>query len=1013
MRTLCLATALTLTSLAPVCSRAAAADSLVPTRLRVEYRVNPLGIDVTRPRLSWVLRSAAPAKRGQAQTAYQVLVAGSPEELEGGHGDLWDSGKVASDQTIHVVYAGPALVSRQHCYWTVRVWDRDGKESPWSEPAHWSMGLLERSDWGAQWIGDPEAILDAEREADARRKVHSGYKSQAGSVDDHRWVVLDLGTRQEIDGLRLHPAQPYDWPPDTPAYFFPVRFKLEAANEADFSDARTLVDRAGEDQPAPAITEPPLYRFDPAGARYVRLTMTRLRPVTEILSRVALAEMEVLSGERNVARGAAVTAPEALAGPGWSKDYLVDGRTRAEHGDPIGLPATLLRKSFNVNGAIRRAMVHVTAQGLYDLRVNGHRVGDHLLAPEWTSYHERIQYQTHDVTELLRAGENVVGALLGTGWYIGRIGLFPDRHVYGTQPQLLLRMDVELADGSTQTIVSDGTWRFTSDGPIRSSDILDGEVYDARKEMPGWDAPGFEDSTWKAVQADGDLGEAKLVRQRNEPIRVVKELEPVSISEPEPGVYVFDMGQNMVGFCRLKVRGPAGATVTLRHGEMLNNDDTLYTVTLRTAPQVDRYTLRGGGEEVFEPVFTYHGFRYVELTGLPARPAADAITGRVMHSASPDTGAFETSSSFMNQLMSNIVWTQRANMHGIPEDCPQRDERLGWMGDIQSFSQTAIFNMDMAAFLTKWLQDVRDDQAADGRYPDFAPNPSVVLGQDRFFGVPAWGDAGTIVPWRVYQNYADTRLIEQHFESARRWVDFIHEKNATLLWENARGNDYNDWLNGDTLIHEGWPTTGGMVPKPVFATAFFAHSTELVAKMAAVLGRETEAERYRELFAGIKAAFNAAYVKADVRIEGNTQAGYALALRFDPLPEELGSRAARHMVDALDRYDGHLSTGIQTTNRLMLELTRNGYDEEAYRLLSLRTFPSWGFMIENGATTIWERWDGYVKGRGFQNPGMNSFNHWAIGAVGEWMWRHIVGINPDEAQPGSSTSSFGHVPAAG
>lgn len=311
--------------------------------------------------------------------------------------------------------------------------------------------------------------------------------------------------------------------------------------------------------------------------------------------------------------------------------------------------------------------------------------------------------------------------------------------------------------------------------------------------------------------------------------------------------------------------------------------------------------------------------------------------------------------------------------------------------------------MDMATFLTKWLQDLRDDQTADGRFPDFAPNPNTVLGEDRFFGVPAWGDAGTIVPWRLYQNYADTRLLEEHFDSARRWVDFIHERNPDLLWENARGNDYNDWLNGDTLIHEGWPRTGGMVPKPVFATAFFAHSTELVAKMATVLGRETEVARYAELFSRIKAAFNAAYVEADGRIEGDTQAGYALALRFDLLPEELRGRAARHMVDAFDRYDGHLSTGIQTTNRLMLELTRNGYEDDAYRLLNLRTFPSWGFMIENGATTIWERWDGFVEGRGFQNPGMNSFNHWAIGAVGEWMWRHVVGIQPDEARPG-----FGH-----
>jgi len=433
---------------------------------------------------------------------------------------------------------------------------------------------------------------------------------------------------------------------------------------------------------------------------------------------------------------------------------------------------------------------------------------------------------------------------------------------------------------------------------------------------------------------------------------------------------------------------------------MLNEDGTIYTANLRSAPQVDRFILRGSGEEVFEPHFTYHGFRYVEVTGLPGAPGPDALVGRVFHSSSPDAGRLETSSSFLNQLMSNIVWTQRSNMHSTPTDCPQRDERLGWMGDIQAFSQTAIFNMDMAGFFTKWLRDVRDEQAEDGRFPDFAPNPVTALGKNDFFGVPAWGDAGTVVPWRMYQNYGDKRLLEQHFEAARRWVEFIRRNNPNLLWEKSRGNDYNDWLNGDTLILEGWPKTGGMVPKPVFATAFFAHSTDLVARMAEAIGRGEDARRYRELFARIKAAFNRAYVKPDGRMEGDTQAGYALALHFDLLPEELRPAALRYMLEGFRRYGGHLSTGIQSSHRLMLELTRYGQNDEAYRLLNLRTFPSWGFMIENGATTIWERWDGYVKGRGFQNPGMNSFNHWAFGAVGEWVWRHVAGINPDDHAPG-------------
>ena len=348
--------------------------------------------------------------------------------------------------------------------------------------------------------------------------------------------------------------------------------------------------------------------------------------------------------------------------------------------------------------------------------------------------------------------------------------------------------------------------------------------------------------------------------------------------------------------------------------------------------------------------------------------------------------------------MRNIVWTQRANLMSTPTDCPQRDERFGWMGDIQAFSQTAIFNMDMAAFFTKFAQDVRDDQAADGRFPDFAPHPGDP--NQSFSGVPAWGDAGTIVPWRTYLNYADVRLLDKHFDAARRWVDYIHAQNPDLIWAQGRGNDYNDWLNGDWVRQAGWPTKGGAVPNDIFATAFFAHSTEIVAKMAKVTGRNEEARRYRDLFEQIKKTFNDKFVDADGRIQGDTQAGYALALSFDLLPEPLRAKAVDHLLDGIKRYGNHLSTGIQTSHRAMLELSRYGHDDVAWGLLTNRTFPSWLYMIDNGATTIWERWDGYVKGRGFQDAGMNSMNHWAFGAVGEWMWRHIVGLQPDETQPG-------------
>jgi alpha-L-rhamnosidase len=787
--------------------------------LRCEYLTEPLAIDAAKPRLSWVLQSDG---RGQRQTAYQALVASTPESLAADRGDLWDSGKVASDRSIHVEYGGVPLHSRMRCYWKVRVWDKDGRRSPWSGPASWTMGLLHASDWGAVWIAHPK---------------------------------------------------------------------------------------------------------------------------------------------------------------------------------PDPQPATMLRKEFDVRGPVKRAVAWVTGLGLYELRINGNRVGDHLLAPEWTRYGKRIQYQAYDVTNALHDGRNAVGAQLGGGWWTGPLMVKPPMK-QPPQPCLLLRLDIELADGSTQTIETGPSWQATTDGPIRRAGIYFGETYDATKEMPGWDRPGFAAAGWQPVQVlpgPSDAGHALLVAQCNEPIRVTEELRPVRMTEPKPGVYVFDMGQNMVGWCRLRADAPAGTKITVRHAEMLDKDGMIYTANLRGAEQVNQYTWRGG-EAALEPHFTYHGFRYVEVTGLPGRPAGDAILGRVFHSAAPQAGWFSCSNELVNRIMRCVEWSQRGNMMSVPTDCPQRTEREGWMGDIQAFSQTAVFNRDMAAFFTKWIADVRDSQADDGRYPDVAPHladPNKIMS-----GVPAWGDAGIVVPWRMYQNYADTRLLEQHFDSARRWIEFIRRNNPDLLWRKNRGGDYGDWLNGDELAVKGYPRDISGVPHEVLATAFFAHSTGIVAKMADVLGRKDDAERYRKLAAGIRAAFNRAYVAPDGRIQGDTQAGYALALHFNLLDEPLRPRAVQRLLESIKRFNNHPSTGMQATHRMLLELTLGGHHDEAWRLVNLRTVPSWGYMVEMGATTIWERWDGYIQGRGFQDPGMNSFNHWAFGSVGEWVWRELAGINPDDGQPG-------------
>jgi alpha-L-rhamnosidase len=681
-------------------------------------------------------------------------------------------------------------------------------------------------------------------------------------------------------------------------------------------------------------------------------------------------------------------------------------------------PSPLLRQEFRVEGEVKQAVLYVSALGLYEARLNGERVGDQVLAPEWTDYRQKVQYQAYDVTGQVVRGANAIGAILAPGWYAGRIGMAEDfantsRGLYGRRMALIARLDIQLAGGGRQVIVSNRDWRGTTAGPIRGADLLEGETVDARRELPGWDRPGFDPSAWSQVRA---LKGPRLVAQANEPIRITRRLPARTVSVSAPGVYVIDFGQNLVGWCSLRVRGAAaGQEIVLRHAEVLNSDGNVYLDNMRGARPVERYLCRGAETETFEPRFTYHGFRYVEIAGLPAAPAPADVTACVLHSDAPESGTFECSNDVVNRILRAIQWTQRGNLHSTPTDCPQRDERLGWMGDAQVFSQTAIFNMDMAAFFTKWMGDVRDAQAEDGRFPDFAPHP--YNPNQRFSGNPGWGDAGIIIPWNVYLNYGDSGILAEQFDAAARYIDWSLRGNPDLIWRNASQLTplwYGDWLNSDTFVNlADFPTSGGRVPKEIYSTAFFARSTELVARIAAILGKSAEAERYAQLAERIRAAFNAAFVDAEGRIQGDTQAGYALALNFDLLPEPLRPLAARHMLAALAPFGGAPSTGIQSTVRLMRELSRWGYSEQAYAILLRTEMPSWGYMVENGGTTIWERWDGWVKGRGFQDPGMNSFNHYAIGAVGEWLYRVAGGLNPDEAEPGWKHFFVRPVPGGG
>ena len=862
---------------------------LVPAHLTCEYRTDPRGIDALRPRLSWQVRSPL---RGERQTAYRILVADSPQELAQNRGNVWDSGKVFSGQTVTVRYGGPALTSGRLCFWNVRVWDRDGKPSPDSAPALWQMGLLRPSDWRASWIS-------AATPRDAKD-----------------------------DGLTLPPC-PY------------------------------------------------------------------------------------------------------------------------------------LRKTFTLARPIKRATLYATARGLYALSVNNRRVGDAVFAPGWTDYTKRIAYQTYDVTGRLHVGANTLGAVLGDGWYGGYVGFGHRRDLYGDRPQFLAQLVVEYADGSRRTVLTDGSWRGAT-GPLLHSDFLQGEAYDARRAPSGWHpvtvqpaAPRLKQTdvtarlralvhddglsvvadnkiagdpaylTPKQLRVDYSLGGVphsrtiaedatltipgpgetpgalvlkravygalggptrppSLVAQVGPPVRVTQHLQPRRVTRPAPGTYLYDLGQNMVGWARLRVKGPAGTAVQLRFGEILNPDGTLYTTNLRSARATDTYILNGHGVETWEPHFTFHGFRYIEVTGYPGRPRPDAVTGCVVGSDMPPTGKFVCSQPMVNKLQRNIVWGQRGNFLSVPTDCPQRDERLGWMGDAQIFARTATYNRDVAAFYEKWMDDVDDAQSPQGGFSDVSPR--LVDGSD---GAPAWGDAGIIVPWTVYQAYGDTGILAAHWPAMTRWLGYITSVNPDGLWAKRRNNDFGDWLSiaADT-------------PKDVLGTAYYAYDASLMARMARALGRTPEAAHYDALFGHIKTAFNAAYVSPDGRIKGDTQTAYVLTLRFNLLPDALRPLAADHLVSDIAAKNNHLSTGFVGVGYLCPVLTETGHNDVAYKLLLNDTFPSWGYSIKQGATTIWERWDGYTKEKGFQDPGMNSFNHYSLGSVGQWLYQDVAGIDTDPNAPG-------------
>ena len=666
-------------------------------------------------------------------------------------------------------------------------------------------------------------------------------------------------------------------------------------------------------------------------------------------------------------------------------------------------PSPYIRKEFKLKGQLRKATAYVTCRGLYELSINGKKVSEDLFTPGWTSYEKRLQYQVYDVTNQIKEDENAIGVILGDGWYRGFLVWQGNKNLYGDKLALLFQLKVEYTDGSEQLIVSDKDWKSTT-GPILKSDIYNGEIFDARLERRGWNGPGFEDSEWNPVIVK-DYGFDNLVSAEGVPVRITETIKPIKKFTTPKGELVFDLGQNMVGWVRFRLKGNAGEKITIHHAEVLDQEGNFYIDNLRSAKAEDTYIFKGEGVEVFEPHFTFHGFRYIQVIDYPGEITLEDIEGRVVHSDMAQTGDFECSDPLINRLQKNIDWGLRGNFLDVPTDCPQRDERLGWTGDAQVFAPTACFNRDAASFYTKWMKDFIVDQKADGSVPWVVPN--VVedgggTGWSDGFGATGWADAAVIVPWTVYQTYGDTRILSEQYESMKAWEEYmIRESGDNYIFD--AGFHFGDWLSFAEYYSYNYNApdygyAGAHTDKELIATAYYHYTTGLMQKIATILGKKDDADRYASVMPKIKAAFQKEFMTQTGRLTSHTQTAYILALSFGLLPDEMVSVAAKRLADDVN-YFGHLTTGFLGTPFICQALTDNGYPEIAYKLLFNKRYPSWLYPVTMGATTIWERWDGIKPDGSFQDVGMNSFNHYAYGAVGDWLYSRVAGIKIDPEHP--------------
>jgi alpha-L-rhamnosidase len=958
--------------------------SVTPDDLRCEYLANPLGIDVVKPRLSWKLQPTNPTARGLAQTAYQILVAGDDATLAADKGDLWDSREVKSDRSIHVEYGGAALESHKRCHWKVRVWDQAGEPSAWSKPALWTMGLLHPADWKAEWIG-----LDGENEPSALKPAHwvwfpegnpavgapiaTRYFRSTIALPEDRRIVRAVCTIAADDELTLYvngkkAGTGKDW--GLPAEIDVVNLLRPGKNVLAVAAVNTA---------SPTVTA----EHNPAGLiAALRVEFDKGDPITVSTDEKWRASDKAANGWETAGfDDAAWPAAKALGAYGmgpWGEVGATEHRR---------LPARMLRREFAAEKPVKHATASVCGLGFFDLYVNGRLIGDQLMNPALTGYDRRDLYVTFDVTPELRRGANAVGVVLANGRFFAPRVKYPvPTNTYG-YPKLLFQLHVEYADGSVETVLSDKKWKLTTDGPVQANNEYDGEEYDARKEMPGWSKPGFDDAHWQpaqVVKASGGALEAQMI----EPIRVTEVLKPVAVTNPRPGVFVVDFGQAFYGVPRLKVHGPAGTRVQMHTTFNVNRDGLVNGANDRSARNTDTYTLKGGGDEVWNPRFTGNATRFVQVEGFPGKPTAENFEGLVVHTDFEPVGQFACSNDLINKIYSNARWGTRMQNRSVPME-PDRDERMPWSGHPAKTSESEGYAFNVARFYDHFLHNYRTHQAKDGSLQEILPPYWTFNSKDI-----VWPSVVTIIPDWYHDFYGDERILSDNYECMKRFTLF-HQKTYQKPDFTIDYCNYGDWVDSSWLKDSDDKRT---TSRPLISTAYYYHNCRIVARAARLLGKTEDAKYFDALAEKVKEGFNNRFFnpKTD-KYESETQASYVFPLAFGLVPEDHKAAVVAHLVDEIMvRHKGHASVGLVGMQWFMKVLTDVGRPDVAYAVAAQTTKPSWGYMVSKGATTVWERWDTDV-----QDGGMNGESQKILsGNLEAWLYQTLGGINYDPDHPG-------------